>query len=41
MTSTLRRTVVIGITVLTLVAVTGGSASAGGRSAALPLQTHV
>jgi hypothetical protein len=41
MTSVLRRAVVVGITVLTLVAVTGGVSSASGRSASLQLQTHV
>jgi|tagenome__1003787_1003787.scaffolds.fasta_scaffold20021826_2 hypothetical protein len=41
MTSILRRTVVVGLTVLTLVAVTGGVASASVRSAPRHLQTHV
>jgi hypothetical protein len=41
MTSALRRTLVVAMTALTLVAVTGDVASAGGRSAPRPLQTHV
>jgi hypothetical protein len=41
MTSILRRSFVVGITVLTLVAVTGGGASASAGTRSLPLQTHV
>ena len=41
MTSILRRSVVVGIAVLTLMAVTGSAASASAGGAHLPLQTHV
>jgi hypothetical protein len=41
MTSILRRTFVVAVTVLTVMAATGSAASASGRSAHLPVQTHV
>lgn len=41
MSSVLRHAIVVGITALTLIAVTGGVASASCHSASLPLQTHV
>jgi hypothetical protein len=41
MSSILRRSVVVGIAVLTLMAVTGSAASASSRTSSLELQTHV
>jgi hypothetical protein len=41
MNSILRRSFVVGLTVLTLVAATGGVASASTRGGHVPLQTHV
>jgi hypothetical protein len=41
MTSILRRSFVVGLTALTLVAVGGGVASASAHGGHLPLQTHV
>jgi hypothetical protein len=41
MTSILRRTFVVTVAVLTLMAATGSAGSASGPSAHLPVQTHV
>jgi hypothetical protein len=41
MTSILRRSFVVGVAVLTLMAVTGGVASASARGSSLEQQTHV